>query len=119
VGELEIEPLLCRVGREHDVGLLLELLHLAAATVLVEVAVHLRDVVLGENLVAKVLEGVRVLGEDENLLVRVLAEDPADELFENLGLRVGLDGLGLPPELFDPVKFRLYLVRVLRDCDRL
>lgn len=55
--------------------------------------------------ITQIFERIRVLSEDQDLLVGVLDEDTLDELAEEFRLGIGPDRRCLPPELLDASEF--------------
>ena len=96
VAELEVDALAGRLGRHHDLGPLPELLLCGDALAQLHPAVDQGDVEVGAELLDEVVERVLVLGEDEELLARVVAQAFLGHDVEQLvQLPLGAGGLGL------------------------
>jgi len=97
MGELKVETLLCGVSSKHQIRFFFELLHLLTTPVLVEVSIDLCDIMVSKHLIPEVFERIRILGEDQNLLVWIFLQNAINKLPKKAGLRVRLDVLSLLP----------------------
>ena len=85
VAELEVDALPGRLGGDHDLGGLPEVAFLLDPLRQLHLAVDLGDLEVLGQVLDQVVEGVLVLGEDQQLLAAVLLQPEAGDHVEKLG----------------------------------